>query len=46
MDPTQDLAETRKFLASVKEALDRVIDDFHYKRQDTLPTDKPVRDRA
>ena len=46
MDPTQDLAETRKFMASVTEALDQIVDAFKQKRQQPQPTDTPVRDRS
>ncbi len=46
MDPTQEITETRKFMASIKEALDRIIGEFRDKRQDALPSDKSPRDRA
>lgn len=46
MDPTKDLAKTRKLMASVMEALERIIDDFKQRRQQALPTDTSVRGRS
>lgn len=46
MDPTQDLAETRKLMAAVKQAVEKIIDDFRRKRQDTPPADPSVQGRT
>ncbi len=46
MDPTQDQAETRKLMASIKEALDKIINEFKHKRQEVSPTETSVRRQA
>ncbi len=46
MDPTQDQLETRKLMASVREALAKIINDFRHKRQEALPTEQSVRSKA
>ncbi len=42
MDPTKELAETRKLMASVTEALTRIIENFKQTRQPAVPSDVPV----
>ena len=42
MDPTQDQVETRKLMASVKLAVDKIVTDFSLRQQAASSTEPSI----